>query len=228
MEIKPSYNPESSTFFLEISSNLLESYFNNLRGMLLDKNEFKNLEVTKKGYDTALITFTVPKEDLPINKERAIPSSISEMLKSDLPDSIKNMISELSADLNEGDVSVVAIPLDDTTNPIGKMNQLINDFINSAIRHKMRTTEFVPLINYPYDKLREDIIAAIKAKRNICLVDDYENYLKSTENKLLEFNQYYIDYINSDYADVAILVNSGKIEEFKKTFSPKLKKISWI
>ena len=227
MEIKPSYNPESNTFFLEISSNLLENYFNNLRGMLLDDN-FKNLEVIKKGCDTALITFTVSKDELPSFGEDKNSSTISDLLNSkDLPEELRDMVSKLSEDLDE-DVNVVAVPLNDTTNPIGKMNQLINDFINSAISHKIRNTEFVPLINYPYDKLREDIVEAVKAKRNICIVDDYFNYLKSTGDKSLVFNQYYINYIDSEYADAAILIKEDNIKEFKKQFSSILKEVSWI
>lgn len=227
MEIKPSYNPESNTFFLEISSNLLENYFNNLRGMLLDDN-FKNLEVIKKGCDTALITFTVSKDELPSFGEDKNGSTISDLLNSkDLPEELRDMVSKLSEDIDE-DVNVVAVPLNDTNNPIGKMNQLINDFINSAINHKIRNTEFVPLINYPYDKLREDIVEAVKAKRNICIVDDYFNYLKSTGDKSLVFNQYYINYIDSEYADAAILIKEDNIKEFKKQFSSKLKEVSWI
>ena len=230
MEVRPSYNPDSNTFYLEISSNLLENYFNNLRGMLISNQDFKNIEVTKKNCDTALITFTVKKEDLPETGKGIDKSSkLSDLLKdSSLPEELKSMLNQLSESGLSEDVNVMAISMSDKANPISRMNDLLNDFINSAVRDKFKTTEFIPLINYPHKNLKEDIITAIKAKRNICIVDDFENYKKSTEDKSLEFNQYFIKYSTSEYADVAILISLGKFKELIDTFSPKLKQIAWI
>lgn len=104
---------------------------------------------------------------------------------------------------------------------------VINKFVNAALRKEFKTTEFIPLEGYPIEKLRNEIRSALENKRNFCIIDTYENYLKLTQKNNYEFNQAILEFGSTDYAKTAVLVYRGDIEGLRKMWSGRLKLDSW-
>lgn len=104
---------------------------------------------------------------------------------------------------------------------------VINKFVNAALRREFKTTEFIPLEGYPIEKLRNEIRSALENKRNFCIIDTYENYLKLTQKNNYEFNQAILEFGSTDYAKTAVLVYRGDIEGLRKMWSERLKLDSW-
>ena len=104
---------------------------------------------------------------------------------------------------------------------------VINKFVNAALRREFKTTEFIPLEGYPIEKLRTEIRSALENKRNFCIIDTYENYLKLTQKNNYEFNQAILEFGSTDYAKTAVLVYRGDIEGLRKMWSERLKLDSW-
>lgn len=104
---------------------------------------------------------------------------------------------------------------------------VINKFVNAALRREFKTTEFIPLEGYPIEKLRTEIRLALENKRNFCIIDTYENYLKLTQKNNYEFNQAILEFGSTDYAKTAVLVYRGDIEGLRKMWSERLKLDSW-
>ena len=103
---------------------------------------------------------------------------------------------------------------------------VINRFVNAALRKEFRTTEFIPLEGYPIEKLQSEIKEAIKNKRNFCIIDTYENYKRLKEINY-EFMQAYINFGSSDYSKTAILVHRLDIEGLRKMWAERLSIGSW-
>lgn len=105
---------------------------------------------------------------------------------------------------------------------------IITKFTSSALRKELKQTEFIPLEGYDEDLLKEDIKTAVENKRNLCIIDTYDNYLKNEEKKTYEFNQYQVNYDTDEYSDVVILIATGKLSELRKLYKKKLKKENWV
>lgn len=215
MKLSSNYNPENSKFTLEVTTNLVSEYFYNLRGMLIQHNDVpKDIEVTKRGNDTALISFTMLKEEV----ER-----ISTPMPKELLDKMSKMFG-VPADNIKGGV----IDASQTDGPLKLIDSIINQFINSAMSYKLKRTEFLPLTNYPKSDLIEDAKSALKNKRNLCIIDDFKKYKKSMNSRTYEFNQYELEYGTSEYYDVITMLCTGLYDEFKSIYSQKLVNTVWI
>lgn len=105
-------------------------------------------------------------------------------------------------------------------------SEVINRFVNAALRKEFRTTEFIPLEGYPISNLKEEIKEAIKNKRNFCIIDTYENYKRLKEINY-EFKQAYVNFGTSDYSKTAVLIHRLDIEGLKKMWSEKLSIGNW-
>lgn len=112
---------------------------------------------------------------------------------------------------------------------MGTFQNIINTFMNCALRKELRTTEFIPLYGYSIDSLKEDIQNAVKNKRNLCIIKDYSEYLNMQKGKdgKYEFHQYLVEVGMPEYADVAILLYQKKIKELREMFEDKLEFESW-
>lgn len=229
MDIRPNYNPESNIFTLEFSSDLLKDYFNNLRGMLLDnKDVINSLVITRKSKTTAKIEFKVSREEISKLGKRTSRSAIDSLLKDEnLPEELKSSMKNL---LNNSDIeaSIISIDANDMNSSFGKVNSVINNFISLALKDRVITTEFLPITNYPDDGLAEDVVNALKSKRNLCIVDDFENYKQQMQLNTYEFNQYEVKYGTSEYADVVLMLVNKEFKEFRKYYTDKLVNTTWI
>lgn len=109
-----------------------------------------------------------------------------------------------------------------------KLNHVINLFVNSGLKKELKTTEFIPLNGYSVSNMQEEILKAVKNKRKICIIKDYQEYLNNgIEKNSYRFNQYMIDYGTDEYYNAVILINSGDFETLKKDYIPKLKAENW-
>ena len=69
------------------------------------------------------------------------------------------------------------------------LQRILNNFVNVALRKELKTTEFIPLRGYPVESLQKDIVAAVKGKRKLCIIGDYQEYLDSNDKKVFEYHQ---------------------------------------
>ena len=139
--------------------------------------------------------------------------------------------------------ALISIPVDQslTTPPdengIGRINaegsgvtslfKVLNSFVNSAIKKELKITEFIPLSGYPIEDLQKDIVAAVKGKRNLCIIGEYSEYLERQKSGVFSYHQYMIDHGTEEYVDVAILIKEGKLDELRKLYQPKLVYTEW-
>lgn len=126
--------------------------------------------------------------------------------------------------INHGDKALVSMPPE----VVDKLNDVINKFVNCGLRKTLKTVEFLPLNNYELSGLQEDIKSAIENKRNFCILRDYKEYQKMSEERKYQFTQKLIKYGTSEYADVALLINSGKMDELRRWLDPQLSYCEWI
>jgi hypothetical protein len=113
---------------------------------------------------------------------------------------------------------------------------LIREFTNLSLRNLTKKREFLPLNGYPEEDLQKDVIACLKAKRDIVIIDEYQAYLDSQNPEKLvngsaySFNQYVLSYEEdaSEYCDVAIMIERGYFKEWRKIYSKKLVHTDWF
>lgn len=110
---------------------------------------------------------------------------------------------------------------------IEKISSVIEDFKASALEKELLTTEFIPLSGYPVKKLKEDIVEAIKNKRNFCIIDNYSNYEKFYNHETTKMNIYKAKYSSNDYSEIALSIYEGKLKDLKVEYLPKLEEIDW-
>ena len=143
----------------------------------------------------------------------------------------------------EPTVAVVAFPVDkenikkvndetasvrfDNVEGLRALYNVLNSFTRVALKKELSTTEFIPLNGYPIESLQEDIKAAVKGKRKLCIIDEYSEYLRMQNENCLVYRQYVVDYGTSEYADAVLLLLEGNMSELKKIYSPKLVRTEW-
>lgn len=133
----------------------------------------------------------------------------------------KGMVTKLSE--NKMSIGINADSMD-------VFQRVINTFINCALKKELKTTEFVPLYGYSIDELHNDIQAAVKNKRKLCIIRDYSEYLAMSQGKngtAYIFHQYMVEYGTPEYTEAAILLYNKDMESLRNTFESKLVLESW-
>ena len=111
---------------------------------------------------------------------------------------------------------------------------MIREFTNLGLRNLTKRREFLPLNGYPEEDLQKDVIACLKAKRDIVIIDEYQAYLDNMDptkaSGAYSFNQYVLSYEEdaSEYCDVAIMIERGHFKEWRKIYSEKLVRTDWF
>lgn len=214
MKISPSYNPEESKFSIEITTNLLKDYFLNFRGMVLDCETVpKDVEVVKKGSETALVTFSMKKEELE-SVGKSIPSGI---------------LSEVGKMLGIPSDSIGGRMFNaEEVKPFEEVNQVLQKFVEKASIYKFSKTEFIPLTNYSEEELKNDCIAALKANRDFCIVDDFNKYRKAMDDRTYVLNYTTVPYATEEYVNIALLIITGNLDKVREMYTPVLKQDEWL
>ena len=115
----------------------------------------------------------------------------------------------------------------DNVRGLRALYNVLNSFTRVALKKELSTTEFIPLNGYPVEDLQKDIQVAVKAKRKLCIIDEYSEYLRMQKENELVYHQYIVDYGTSEYADAVLLILDGNMSELKRMFSSKLERTEW-
>ena len=174
----------------------------------------KDVEVIKKTPETALITFTVNKEDMK-SSEKSIPEEILSKFGSMLGIPTENISGGIM-------VSSDSIP------SFKNVQLIIQDFIKSASVYRFSKTEFIPLQNYSIELLKSDCKNALEAKRDFCIVDDFIKYRKAMDDMNYVLNHVIIPYGTSEYVDVVLLILNDKFDELIEWMNPRLENKAWL
>lgn len=107
------------------------------------------------------------------------------------------------------------------------INKVLNKFTRCALKKELSTTEFVPLNGYPEENLKEEIIGALKGKRKLCILRDYDEYLNMQDKELFVFHQYILEYGTNEYVDAVLLIRNGNFKKLRELYSDKLVLTDW-
>jgi len=110
---------------------------------------------------------------------------------------------------------------------IGPIIGVIDRFTSSALKYELEHTEFIPLNGYPLKNLKEDIKVSVSKKRNLCVLEDYEEYLRMEAEKKFIFTQSYLEYGSSDWADVVLDILGDNLDGLRERMTPQLKLTEW-
>lgn len=104
---------------------------------------------------------------------------------------------------------------------------VIDKFTIHALRYELEHTEFIPLKGYPLENLKEDIKVSVSKKRNLCVLADYDEYLRMEAEHNYTFHQVYCDYGTDEWADVVLDILSDDLEGLNNRLQPKLTLTEW-
>ena len=133
----------------------------------------------------------------------------------------------------------IDIPENDRVNTGDKMSKLsksmtdklcmiIDDFIERAINAELKTSEFIPLSGISVETLKSDVVDAVKDKRDLVIVDTYNNCMKFILEKVTTIiNQYRIPYMSEEYSDVVLYVYEGNMKKLRELYKDKLMTVDW-
>lgn len=110
---------------------------------------------------------------------------------------------------------------------VESINRVLNKFTRCALKKELATTEFVPLTGYPEENLKEEIIGALKGKRKLCILRDYEEYLNMQDKELYIFHQYILEYDTNEYIDAVLFIRNGNFDKLRELYNDKLVLTDW-
>ena len=125
----------------------------------------------------------------------------------------------------EGSNSSYRIAID--SRKVDSINRVLSKFTRCALKKELQTTEFVPLKGYPEENLKEEIIGALKGKRKLCILRDYDEYLSMQEKSLYVFHQYILEYGTNEYVDAILYIRNGNLKKLRELYSDKLVLTDW-
>lgn len=203
MKITTSLNGDGD-IRISINTNLIKQFFPNLKGMTLNHRDCpKNVRVEKIDSVTALITIV---QGIDMDK------------------------------LGPEENGMIGVPTEFAVKIQSVLN-IVNEFLRNAVMYCVKRTEFIPLYdfsgttrNYSFDEMKEDVVKAMQNKRNLCIIDKFQDYLDNEHEHKYCFNQYMIDYntMADEYVDFILAVKAGKLEELRTKYSGKLTRTEWV
>jgi len=204
VEIYPGFDPTVNKVVIRVKTNLFEKYLPNFIGMVKENKSGEKL----------------PK-DLDIEPGR---EPLEAVLIFSLPKTAS--VSNIQKDPEDGQMSsgVLSIRKQDLLG----IDKIIHRFVDSALRHELREIEFIPLDGYDFDLMQEEIQDAIKAKRRLCVVKTYKEYLDLTRNGKYELHQYMIEPDTDEYAELALMLFGKEVDKIREIYNPKLSLKEWI
>lgn len=111
--------------------------------------------------------------------------------------------------------------------PVDELMKTLYNFVIGAIRYEYKQTEFIPLEGYPIENMQREITGAVKNKRRLCIIKDYDEFLNAEKTSKPIYHQYMIEPNSSEYADVVIMIYKGDLEQLNKIYKNKLKLEDW-
>ena len=100
--------------------------------------------------------------------------------------------------------------------------------IFKPINAELKTSEFIPLSGISVETLKSDVVDAVKDKRDLVIVDTYNNCMKFILEKVTTIiNQYRIPYMSEEYSDTVLYVYEGNIKKLRELYKDKLMTVDW-
>lgn len=198
MKIHSEVDPSGNIFMVTLTSYIFEKYYPHFCGMI------KNLRDSPKNINISKV------------------ESDSVMLAFPIPEGCAD-----TKDLGNG-MAKTSVNIE-FMRPLMKE---IDRFLNLSIRNITKHLEFLPVNDlsggYSENIRKNDILQAIKNKRDFLLIDSYREYLENMKNATYCYNQVYVKYGTPDYADIAIWIERNKIKELKNYFKKNSKVVDWL
>lgn len=109
------------------------------------------------------------------------------------------------------------------------LNYILMYYKTECYNQEVKTTEIIPLTGYPFSKVQSDVKGAVEAKRDICLIDTYENGKKFDKKIIQALNQIKFTYSSDEYCDLVIkIMGASNMTSIRKEYKPLLKETVWI
>lgn len=201
MKIQTSIDFSRKRLVISITSNLFTDYYPHFEGLV-------NNDAGRK---------------LPDKTEVIRQGRDTAMLSFPIPMAPETM---KSGENDEEQVQKIGVPMDLYNSVMG----FIYLFTDKAIKDMDKTREYLPLKGYPEEELKNDVIKALDAKRDLLIIDTYSSWINGMKTGERSFNQYLVKYKTqkSEYCDIVLMIMNGKFKEWRKKYKPQLTKVCWI
>lgn len=155
-------------------------------------------------------------------------------------DAIKKQFPEAEIKIISETKHVISIPSDfndfsenpklseDDESQIDLIVETLEDFEEDAIMEKSGQYEIIPLEGYSVENIIEDIKSAVHDKRNLCIIDTYDNYQRYNKGELFEINHVKFEYLSDDYNDTVCYCLMGDIKGLGMKVIDKMSLGEWI
>lgn len=145
-------------------------------------------------------------------------------------ESIKSYIKGCTISYSSTNTAIVSFVSVEMRGGDDKFVPAINSFIKESVSKKILSTEFIPLDGYPVSDIEKDIVEALKNKRDLCIIKDYDEFLsnRNRDNAYIKYTQRVLKYRTVEYSRAIVMIRSGEFEEFKKMYKDRLVLNEWI
>lgn len=116
------------------------------------------------------------------------------------------------------------------TDMADSINRLFNNFAVNAFKARCSRYEIIPLKNYDISRIKTDIRAMVKNGRDLCVISDYNDYLKANKEQAdkVSLVQATYKYLSDDYCNIVIAADAGDMTEIADIVKDKLKMTDWM
>ena len=197
MKFTQTFNPDNNKVVFILETNLLIRYFPNLKGLVENDKD-------------------VP-SDIEVEQRNSNTALISFSPGPESGSSVQKM--------GDKDSSSYRIAID--SRKVESINRVLNKFTRCALKKELMSTEFVPLQGYPEENLKEEIVAALKGKRKLCILKDYDEYLSMQEKEQYLFHQCILEYGTNEYVDAILYIRNGNMKKLRELYNDKLVLTDW-
>lgn len=197
MKFTQTFNPDNNKVVFILETNLLIRYFPNLKGLVENDKD-------------------VP-SDIEVEQRNSNTALISFSPGPESGSSVQKM--------GDKDSSSYRIAID--SRKVESINRVLNKFTRCALKKELMSTEFVPLQGYPEENLKEEIVEALKGKRKLCILKDYDEYLSMQEKEQYLFHQCILEYGTNEYVDAILYIRNGNMKKLRELYNDKLVLTDW-
>lgn len=110
---------------------------------------------------------------------------------------------------------------------VDSINRVLSKFTRCALKKELMSTEFIPLEGYSEENMKSEIIEAVKGKRKLCILKDYNEYLSMQEKDLYIFHQHILEYGTDEYVNAVLYIRNGNIQKLRELYGDKLVLTDW-
>jgi hypothetical protein len=203
------YDAKSKKFAFVYKCKLLKKYYDDFSNLMEKLKDDFSVEKLGNNVIQVLLPFEVEPEEL---KTRTIAPPVM-----DEGSSMGGM--KVGMKLEPEDAEELYKHLE-------KVQTLIFDFEDYAMKEETKNLEFLPLSGYPTNNIIEDAKSAFENKRDFCVIDTMESYNNFSTTATL--NQAIYKFGTDSYNNILLAAMIGDMEELKRITKDSLKKNEWL